>query len=100
MVFVTVPRQVGKTTLAQQISAQFTQPLYLNYDFINDRPRIEAANWSSRQDYVVLYEIHSTPNWKIFLKGVFDTKPKTQALLVSGSARLDLITPCQCLLPA
>jgi uncharacterized protein len=30
MVFVTGPRQVGKTTLAQQISAQFAQPLYLN----------------------------------------------------------------------
>lgn len=89
MVFVTGPRQVGKTTLAQQIAEQFKQPLYLNYDFINDRPRIEAANWSSRQDYVVLDEIHSMPNWKKFLKGVFDAKPKTQALLVTGSARMD-----------
>jgi predicted AAA+ superfamily ATPase len=29
------------------------------------------------------------PNWKPYLKGVFDTKPAHQALLVTGSARLD-----------
>jgi predicted AAA+ superfamily ATPase len=29
------------------------------------------------------------PNWKNYLKGVFDTKPKTMRLLVTGSARLD-----------
>lgn len=89
MVFVTGPRQVGKTTLAQQIGASYQQPLYLNYDFLADRLRIEAGDWNARQDYVVLDEIHSMPNWKQYLKGAFDSKPKTQALLVTGSARLD-----------
>jgi uncharacterized protein len=89
MVFVTGPRQVGKTTLAQQIGASYQQPLYLNYDSLADRLRIEAGDWNARQDYLVLDEIHSMPNWKQYLKGAFDAKPKAQALLVTGSARLD-----------
>ena len=89
MVIVTGPRQVGKTTLAQQIGQQFTTPLYLNFDSTNDRQRIIANDWLRSHDYVVLDEIHSMPDWQSYLKGVFDTKPKTQALLVTGSARLD-----------
>ena len=89
MVFVTGPRQVGKTTLAKQIGEQFTAPLYLNFDSAADRKSIIAADWLPRHDYVVLDEIHSMSNWKEYLKGVYDTKPKTQALLVTGSARLD-----------
>jgi uncharacterized protein len=55
----------------------------------SDRVRILPANWPNRQDYLVFDEIHSMTDWKPFLKGVFDAKPKTQALLVTGSARLD-----------
>lgn len=89
MVFITGPRQVGKTTLAHQLATNYAQPLYLNYDFLNDRKRIESADWATRQDLVVLDEIHSMPSWKQYLKGVYDAKPKTQAILVTGSARLD-----------
>jgi uncharacterized protein len=89
MVFVTGPRQVGKTTLAQELGKAYRQPLYLNYDFAPDRGRMLATDWHPRQDYIVFDEIHSMPTWKMYLKGVFDTKPKTQALIVTGSARLD-----------
>jgi uncharacterized protein len=89
MVFVTGPRQVGKTTLAQELGKAYNQPLYLNYDFAPDRARMLAADWHPKQDYIVFDEIHSMPMWKMYLKGVFDTKPKTQALIVTGSARLD-----------
>jgi uncharacterized protein len=89
MVFVTGPRQVGKTTLAQELGKTYRQPLYLNYDFAPDRARMLAADWHPKQDYIVFDEIHSMPTWKMYLKGVFDTKPKTQALIVTGSARLD-----------
>jgi uncharacterized protein len=89
MVFVTGPRQVGKTTLAQELGKAYSQPLYLNYDFAPDRVRMLATDWHPKQDYIVFDEIHSMPTWKMYLKGVFDTKPKTQALIVTGSARLD-----------
>ncbi len=89
MIVVTGPRQTGKTTLARDLGAQFSKPLYLNYDAQADRTRILAADWAPTHDYVVLDEIHSMPDWKQYLKGVFDTKPAKQALLVTGSARLD-----------
>jgi uncharacterized protein len=89
MVFVTGPRQVGKTTLSRDLTQEFKRPLYLNYDATKDRTRIENADWALEHDYVVLDEIHSMAYWKPYLKGVFDTKPASQALLVTGSARLD-----------
>ena len=89
MVLLTGPRQVGKTTLARTLGEQFKHPAYFNYDAITDRPRIERADWPVMHDYVVLDEIHSMSGWKPYLKGVFDSKPATQSLLVTGSARLD-----------
>jgi predicted AAA+ superfamily ATPase len=38
---------------------------------------------------LVLDEIHKMADWKSWLKGVYDGKPATQQLLVTGSARLD-----------
>ncbi|MFQ5641444.1 MAG: AAA family ATPase [bacterium] len=37
MVFVTGPRQIGKTFLAKQIMQEYQNPEYLNYDVIEDR---------------------------------------------------------------
>lgn len=89
MVIVTGPRQVGKTTLARALGNNFSSPAYFNYDQLADKERIQKADWPRSHDYVVLDEIHTMPAWKPYLKGVFDTKPATQALLVTGSARLD-----------
>lgn len=89
MVIVTGPRQVGKTTMARALDTKFKRPIYLNYDSPADRERIERADWAAGYDYVVLDEIHSMTRWKSYLKGVVDTKPSSQALLVTGSARLD-----------
>jgi uncharacterized protein len=46
MVVITGPRQVGKTTLARALGESFQQPLYLNYDTIADRARIEKHDWA------------------------------------------------------
>ncbi len=89
MVFLTGPRQVGKTTLAKSLAESFQRPLYLNYDSAMDRKRITQADWAASHDYVMLDEIHAMVNWKSYLKGVFDTKPEKQSLLITGSARLD-----------
>jgi len=89
MVFITGPRQVGKTTLAKSLAQNFLRPLYLNYDSAPDRARIHGADWAASHDYVMLDEIHAMADWKKYLKGVFDTKPVNQSLLITGSARLD-----------
>ena len=75
--------------MARALDTQFKRPIYLNYDALSDRERIERADWPTSHDYVVLDEIHSMSRWKSYLKGVVDTKPASQALLVTGSARLD-----------
>ena len=89
MVLLTGPRQVGKTTLAKNLGAHYKSPLYLNFDSLTDRGLVQQANWPAGHDYVVLDEIHNMPQWKPYLKGVYDGKPAMQALLVTGSARLD-----------
>jgi len=88
MVFLTGPRQVGKTTLSQQLIQQLGGQ-YLNYDVAADRANIMHQRWSPRAPLLVLDEIHKMPSWKTWLKGVYDGKPSTQQLLVTGSARLD-----------
>ena len=88
MVFVTGPRQVGKTTLSRVLLGSETGQ-YLNYDVADDRAVILSAKWIPQATLLVLDEIHKMPDWKPWLKGVFDGKPAKQKLLVTGSARLD-----------
>jgi uncharacterized protein len=88
MVFVTGPRQVGKTTLSQML-LQSLRGQYLNYDVAADRAVISRGTWSPQAPLLVLDEIHKMPGWKAWLKGVVDGKPAHQQLLVTGSARLD-----------
>lgn len=84
------PRQAGKTWLAKDILKEFKSGVYLNYDNLKDRKIIEQQNWLESTDILVLDELHKMPEWKNYLKGVFDTKPSTLRLLVTGSARLDI----------
>ena len=88
MVFLTGPRQVGKTTLSQHLMVQ-TGGQYLNYDVAADRALILKQRWRPQAALLVLDEIHKMPHWKNWLKGVYDGKPAAQRLLVTGSARLD-----------
>ena len=88
MVFLTGPRQVGKTTLSRQLVAQ-QGGQYLNYDVPADRAMILHQRWSPQAPLLVLDEVHKMPGWKSWLKGVYDGKPASQQLLVTGSARLD-----------
>lgn len=90
MVFIVGPRQAGKTYLAQQVMQYFKQPLYLNYDRIEDRKIIEQEKWLEQIDLLVLDELHKMPQWKNYLKGVYDTRPCSMKILVTGSARLGI----------
>lgn len=84
------PRQAGKTWLAKDILSSFSSGVYLNYDNLKDRKIIEDQSWLDSTDLLVLDELHKMPEWKNYLKGVFDTKPPSLRLLVTGSARLDI----------
>ena len=88
MVFLTGPRQVGKTTLSRALIAQ-RGGQYLNYDIAADRAIIVNQRWSPQAPLLVLDEVHKMPGWKSWLKGVYDGKPADQQLLVTGSARMD-----------
>ena len=90
MVFLAGPRQTGKTWLAKHIADQQPHSLYLNYDQPEDRRMILAQSWLPSTELVVFDELHKMPNWKDYLKGLYDTKPGHLKALVTGSARLDI----------
>lgn len=89
MVILTGPRQVGKTTLSQQLLQEHPGGQYLNFDVPAHRAIILAQSWRQSAPLLVLDEIHKMRNWKAWLKGVVDGRPAGQSVLVTGSARMD-----------
>lgn len=98
MAFLSGPRQVGKTTLARRLQADFSQSLYFNWDIIHDQKKLlknpyffENADRDPRKPFlVVLDEIHKYSRWKNYLKGAYDGYHDDFRFLVTGSGRLDL----------
>lgn len=89
MVFLTGPRQVGKTTISQQLVQSLPGSQYLNFDVAAHRAIILAQTWRHSAPLLVLDEIHKMRDWKSWLKGVCDGRAPGQQLLVTGSARMD-----------
>jgi predicted AAA+ superfamily ATPase len=101
MVFLSGPRQVGKTTVSQHVEEICNQFIYFNWDnedhknIILSGPSaiIKQAHidvLSNTNTIIAFDEIHKRPDWKNFLKGFFDTYGKAVRILVTGSARLDI----------
>lgn len=91
MVIIVGPRQVGKTWIAREVMKHFAHTQYLNWDNPDDRAIIRAVHFAPTLDLLVLDEIHKMRNWKSFVKGIYDTKPATMRMLITGSARLDAL---------
>jgi hypothetical protein len=89
VVVLTGPRQVGKTTLSKQLMQSFDRAQYLNWDVLADRAVLQRQSWNPRAGLLVMDEIYKMPNWKAWLKGVADGRLAGQALLVTGSARME-----------
>lgn len=91
MVFIGGPRQVGKTTLAQNLAQQhYANYIYFNWDNDWDQRRIRQQQWPNNTPLVIFDELHKYPHWKQWLKGLYDKKPEHQQYLVTGSARLNV----------
>ncbi|MBP9841354.1 MAG: ATP-binding protein [Simkaniaceae bacterium] len=90
MVLLAGPRQAGKTTLAKDLASEFSSSTYLNYDRMEDRKIFAKEAWLPSTELLIFDEIHKMPKWKTYLKGVYDTKPAHQKILVTGSARLEV----------
>lgn len=90
MVLLAGPRQAGKTTLAKEIAKEFPSSQYLTYDRLEDRRMILNEAWLPSTELIILDEIHKMPEWKNYLKGIYDTKKENQKILVTGSARLEI----------
>ncbi|MBR4171951.1 MAG: ATP-binding protein [Kiritimatiellae bacterium] len=96
MVFVSGPRQVGKTTIAESLAS-----IYLSWDDEDVRKAIQsgqrtlAARYgidkaTTGQRIVVFDEIHKYSRWKQFLKGFYDIYGKSCRIVTTGSARMDV----------
>ena len=91
------PRQVGKTTLAQEIGEE-RGALYLDLEDRDDREKLSNAKLFLIQyegQLVVLDEIHRVPDLFQTLRGIIDqgrrTGKRTGRFLILGSASIDLL---------
>ena len=93
------PRQVGKTTLAEEIAASLNpEPIYLDLESPTDRAKLrepEAYFEIHAGKLIILDEIQRVPELFSVLRGVIDRNRrrghKTGQFLILGSASLDLL---------
>ena len=86
IVFISGPRQVGKTTLTK--SLDFTYD-YFNYDKASDRAALKDNSWDRNKELVIFDELHKMNQWKRWLKGIYDTEGVRPRILVTGSSKLE-----------
>lgn len=93
--FLSGPRQVGKTTIATNFSKNYGMSTYLNWDDLDDRTSILANDISLlnashlKNPLIIFDEIHKFKDWKNYLKGLIDKHKERVDFLVTGSSRLD-----------
>lgn len=102
MIFLTGPRQVGKTTFAKMwLESVKSKDTYFNWDdplvMLEYRKNpfyfrnIIDEKIESKPVPLVFDEIHKHTAWRNILKGLYDTNREKMRLLVTGSARLGFV---------
>ncbi|NQU63096.1 MAG: AAA family ATPase, partial [SAR324 cluster bacterium] len=86
IVFLTGPRQTGKTTLSKMLMDSFD---YFNFDNAEDRLDLLEKSWDRSKKLIIFDELHKLKNWKSWLKGIYDKEGIQPSLMVTGSAKLD-----------
>lgn len=81
------PRQSGKTILSKNLGLSFD---YLNYDEREHHKILKERSWDRNKKYIIFDELHKKRDWKLWLKGIYDTEGLPPGILVTGSARLDI----------
>ncbi len=98
MIFLSGPRQVGKTTTSRSLQGKFT---YANWDNQSDRLAITRGPEKFLNQFelnpnisegagIIFDEIHKYSKWKTFLKGYFDSYGENFKTIVTGSARMNI----------
>ena len=74
MVFLGGPRQVGKTTFAQNMLRNYKDkhPAYLNWDNSEDKKKILSGTWPKNEKLIIFDEIHKFVKWRALVKGYYD----------------------------
>lgn len=98
MIFLSGPRQSGKTTFTKMLSENFTNSLYFNWDVLDNKTKFSSNPYfyeelnrkDSSNPFVIFDELHKYSGWKNYLKGVYDRDKENYHFIVSGSGRLDI----------
>lgn len=101
MLFLSGPRQVGKTTVAEHLQAHWGPSHRLNWDVEQERATVlrgaqaivdaaPAPQLGKPPPLLCLDELHKYRRWRQLLKGLFDRHGATHRIVVTGSAKLDV----------
>lgn len=96
MIFLSGPRQVGKTTLSKQLLGEVREgENYFNWDVASHRRMLLSQIFSGKTDIsstsrLCFDEIHKYKRWKNALKGLFDLHEPNTHWIVTGSANLSV----------
>lgn len=93
-------RQIGKTTLAHQIAAEFPDAIYLDLENAQARAKLDQADiffHANRHRLVVLDEIQNAPELFSTMRGEIDADRRPGRFLILGSASFKLLQQSQSL---
>lgn len=96
MVFVTGPRQVGKTTSCRNVGTSYQswedtevqRSIFKGTDALAHRLELDLAR--AGIPVVVFDELHKYGRWKAVLKGLYDLYSDRCKIVVTGSSRMDV----------
>ena len=98
MIFLSGPRQIGKTTFVRQKLKQLQQEhFYYNWDdpythreYVKNPHFLKSKIAGEKQKPLIAFdEIHKHKQWKNILKGFYDLHFNDAQFIITGSARLD-----------